>query len=139
MPSVDYVFCCCYVAASRQLIRSTFYSFRIFIYLFGIIFFISSRFAKIWNGGISFTSERSGLVYLVDPAGTRSTKDIFSDLLASDFSKQTFFHGSQHGGKYLEECVKILSSAHYKLKADGSEVWIINDILIQKTMDNLVR
>lgn len=38
MPSVDYVFCCCYVAASRQLIRSTFYSFRIFIYLFGIIF-----------------------------------------------------------------------------------------------------
>lgn len=97
------------------------------------------RFAKIWSGGISFTSERSGLVYLVDPAGTRSTKDIFSDLLATNFSKQTFFQGSQHGGKYLEECVKILNSAHYKVKADGSEIWIINDILIQKTVDNLVR
>lgn len=96
------------------------------------------KFAKIWSGGISFTSERSGLVYLVDPAGTRSTKDIFSDLLATDFSKQTFFHGSQHGVRYLEECVKILNSAHYKMKADGSETWIINDILIQKTVDNLV-
>ncbi len=79
------------------------------------------------------------MVYLVDPAGTRSTKDTFSDLLAVDFSKQTFFHGSQHGVKYLEECMKILDNAHYKMKADGSEIWIINDILIQKTADNLIR
>lgn len=75
----------------------------------------------------------------MDPAGTRSTKDVFPDLLASDFSKQTFFHGAQHGARFLDECVHILNSAHYKLKADGSEIWIINDILIQKTVDNLVR
>lgn len=125
---------------SKWIFQSIWVSHSELIFLpFRLITYFVSRFAKIWNGGISFTSERSGLVYLVDPAGTRSTKDIFSDLLASDFSKHTFLHGAQHGGKYLEECMKIINTAHYKTKADGSEVWILNDILIQKTVDNLVR
>lgn len=93
----------------------------------------------MWSGGISFTTEKSSIVFLIDPAGTRSTKDTFSDLLAVDFSENVFFSGSKHGTQYLEDCVAQLNSAYYKMKADGSEVWIINNILIQKTVDNLVR
>ncbi|XP_065205481.1 uncharacterized protein LOC135835156 isoform X2 [Planococcus citri] len=96
------------------------------------------KFAKMWSGGISFTTDKSSIVFLIDPAGTRSTKDTFSDLLASDFSENVFFSGSQHGAQYLDECVALLNTAYYKMKADGSEVWIINNILIQKTVDNLV-
>jgi len=43
--------------------------------------------AKIWPRGISFTSNFSSLVYLVDPAGTRSTSDTFHNLYSKDIAQ----------------------------------------------------
>lgn len=42
--------------------------------------FPTSRYAKMWYKGVSFTSESCALVYLVDTAGTRTTTDTFADL-----------------------------------------------------------
>jgi hypothetical protein len=43
--------------------------------------------AKIWPRGISFTSNQSALVYLVDLAGARSTTDTFHDLYSIDIAQ----------------------------------------------------
>lgn len=43
----------------------------------------------MWHKGISFTRENCALVYLIDPAGTRTTSDSFSNM-RSDYSIPVF-------------------------------------------------
>ena len=46
--------------------------------------------AKVWPKGVSFTSNTSALVYLVDSAGARSTTDTFHDLYAENIADSEF-------------------------------------------------
>ena len=48
--------------------------------------------AKVWPKGVSFTSNTSALVYLVDSAGARSTTDTFHDLATTDIVANLFDH-----------------------------------------------
>lgn len=50
-----------------------------------------SRFAKMWQKGISLTSARCALIYLVDAAGTRTTSDMISMDMETDYVNQVFF------------------------------------------------
>lgn len=50
-----------------------------------------SRFAKMWQKGISLTSARCALIYLVDAAGTRTTSDMISMDMEADYVNQVFF------------------------------------------------
>lgn len=43
---------------------------------------MSWRYVKMWHKGISFTRENCALVYLIDPAGTRTTSDSFSNMIS---------------------------------------------------------
>ena len=47
---------------------------------------VSIKNAKMWPKGVSFTSNNSALVYLVDQAGARSTTDTFHDLYAENIA-----------------------------------------------------
>lgn len=52
----------------------------------------NNKCTKIWHGEISFTSDSSALIFLLDEEGTRSTTDKFCDFISYDFSKSVFFH-----------------------------------------------
>lgn len=54
------------------------------------MFIPSSRYAKMWYKGVSFTSESCALIYLVDTAGTRTTTDTFTDL-TKDYTLAVFY------------------------------------------------
>lgn len=89
--------------------------------------------------GISFTSDSSALVFLLDEGGTRSTTDKFCDIVSYDFSKSVFFAESQHGSQYVDECLTLLNTARYTVKSNGDEKWIINGIKIEQNTDGFVK
>lgn len=72
----------------QQLRVSRTNSINITLYLF--MFIPSSRYAKMWYKGVSFTSESCALIYLVDTAGTRTTTDTFTDL-TKDYTLAVFY------------------------------------------------
>ncbi|CAL8110389.1 unnamed protein product [Orchesella dallaii] len=92
----------------------------------------------MWYKGVSFTSEKCALVYLVDQAGTRTTTDTFSDM-SGDFSMPVFLSDSYFGPSAIDECIQILRGTQYWLTEEGVENWIINGIRISQTADGLVR
>lgn len=98
----------------------------------------NTKYAKMWYKGVSFTSEKCALVYLVDQAGTRTTTDTFSDM-SGDFSMPVFLSDSFFGPNAVEECIQILRGTQYWLTEEGVENWIINGIRISQTADGLVR
>ena len=88
--------------------------------------------------GVSFTSDTSALVYLVDQAGTRTTSDTFSDL-SGDFSIPVFLHDAQFGPQMMRQCTKIIRQAQYWITEDGTENWVVNGIRVSQAADGLVR
>ena len=76
----------------------------------------------MWYKGVSFTSEKCSLIYLVDQAGldlffgkweteltlgTRTTTDYFADL-DYDFSEEILLRGARTGPAAIEACLQIL-------------------------------
>jgi len=98
----------------------------------------STRYAKMWYKGVSFTAEQCALVYLVDSAGTRTTTDSFSDL-SKDISLNVFLADARHGPGAFQDCCSILQTAQNYVNEDGFENWVINGIRITQTPDGLVR
>jgi hypothetical protein len=96
------------------------------------------RYAKMWYKGVSFTSERCALVYLVDAAGTRTTRDRFLDM-SQDFSLSVFYNGSRHGPYYIQEAISILQGSRFWITEKGTENFVINNVLVSQTCDGLVR
>jgi hypothetical protein len=100
------------------------------------------KYAKMWYKGVSFTSERSSLVYLVDEGGTRTTADRFSPQLhAPAFATSSvFLNGSIHSQENaFQECYNLLQDSYdyYKTK-NGTDVWVINGVRISQTDDLVV-
>jgi len=98
----------------------------------------NTKFAKMSYKGVSFTSDSSALVYLVDSAGTRTTTDTFSDL-SGDFTVPVFLHNAHYGPHMINECSKILRLAQYWMTEEGIENWVVNGIRVSQTLDGLVR
>ncbi|KAJ6637400.1 hypothetical protein Bhyg_10130 [Pseudolycoriella hygida] len=95
------------------------------------------RYSKMWHKGISFTSESSALVYLVDSAGTRTTSDTFADM-RTDYSIPVFLAGSRHGSTFLRDAVSVIGRSTYWCSDDGTEEFYINDFRIIQTGDGVV-
>ncbi|XP_049948079.1 uncharacterized protein LOC126456368 [Schistocerca serialis cubense] len=98
----------------------------------------NNKYAKMWYKGVSFTSEKCALVYLVDSGGTRSTADNFLQM-TQDFSVSVFYTGSRHGPNCSQEVISVLQNGQYWMTDDLTQNWIINGIRISQTRDGLVR
>ena len=92
----------------------------------------------MWYKGVSFTSEKCPLVYLVDLAGTRTTTDKFTEL-GHDFSLPVFYKESRHGPACVTEALAHVAALHYWLSDDHHENWLINGIKITLAADGLLR
>ena len=124
--------------------------------------------AKIWPRGISFTSTKSAITYLVDEAGTRSTSDYFFNLFHQDNTdcktvKVNFelfrlirgficffpgiltkscdmFNEAASHIDAISKSLQILENVEHWQAEDKTNVWIIDDcVLIQQTEDGYVR
>ncbi|GLV43008.1 wurstfest [Carabus blaptoides fortunei] len=98
----------------------------------------NNKYAKMWYKGVSFTSDQSAVVYLVDSAGTRTTTDTFSDL-SEDFSHHVFYNESIHGSSHVEDAKGLLQQSKYWVSKEGTDNWIINQVRVSQTVDGLVR
>ncbi|XP_049853107.1 uncharacterized protein LOC126334677 isoform X2 [Schistocerca gregaria] len=98
----------------------------------------NNKYAKMWYKGVSFTSEKCALVYLVDSGGTRSTADNFLQM-TQDFSVSVFYTGSRYGPSCSQEVISVLQNGQYWMTDDLTQNWIINGIRISQTRDGLVR
>ncbi|KAG4066330.1 hypothetical protein HA402_000554 [Bradysia odoriphaga] len=96
------------------------------------------RYAKMWHKGISFTRNNCALVYLIDPAGTRTTSDSFSNM-RSDHTVPVFLNDSRHGPMYAKDIISVLQKSTYWCSTDGAEEFHINDFRIIQTADGLVK
>ncbi|GAB0090624.1 uncharacterized protein DMENIID0001_053660 [Sergentomyia squamirostris] len=96
------------------------------------------RFAKMWQKGVSFTSQNCALVYLVDSAGTRTTTDSFTDM-SQDFTKLLFYRDTRYGEQYVDEALQVLRNASWLSHVDGSDLFDVNGFRISQTPDGLVR
>ncbi|XP_055387208.1 uncharacterized protein LOC129615850 [Condylostylus longicornis] len=96
------------------------------------------RYAKMWYKGVSFTSEKCALIYLVDAAGTRTTSDTFMDM-SKDYTMAVFFNESRHGSSYILEATNTLRDSKSQITEDGTEIHEINGFRISQTPDGLVK
>jgi hypothetical protein len=96
------------------------------------------RYAKMWYKGVSFTSERCALVYMIDAAGTRTTCDRFPDM-SQDFSMSVFYDSSCYGPYYIQEAISILQGYHYWINDKGTVNFVINNVHVSQTCDGMVR
>jgi len=103
-----------------------------------LVVFHMCRYAKMWYKGVSFTSERCALVYMVDAAGTRTTCDRFSDI-SQDFSMSVFYDGSCYGPYYIQEAISILQRSQSWINDKGTENFVINNVRVSQTCDGMVR
>jgi hypothetical protein len=100
----------------------------------------SSRFAKMWEDGISITREGYKTIYLVDCAGTRTTCDqINMDYKETDYVNLVFYSGSRYGQPYFDEAMRIVQNSSFWVAEDGTETFHINGYRISQTVDGLVR
>ncbi|XP_001661772.2 uncharacterized protein LOC5575040 [Aedes aegypti] len=97
------------------------------------------RYAKMWQKGISLTSEGCALIYLVDAAGTRTTSDMINIDLNTDYISPVFYNGTRIGTQFYPEANQIAQSANFWLNDDGTEIFHLNGYRIQQTMDGLVK
>ncbi|XP_062549572.1 uncharacterized protein LOC134214169 [Armigeres subalbatus] len=97
------------------------------------------RYAKMWQKGISLTSEGCALIYLVDAAGTRTTSDMINIDLNTDYISPVFYNGTRIGTQFYQEANQIAQSANFWLNDDGTEIFHLNGYRIQQTMDGLVK
>uniref|UniRef100_A0A336M9X0 CSON014149 protein n=1 Tax=Culicoides sonorensis TaxID=179676 RepID=A0A336M9X0_CULSO len=97
------------------------------------------RFAKMWQKGISLTSEGCALIYLVDAAGTRTTSDAISFDINRDYTIPVFLSGSHQGPNFVDEAINITNNTSFWLNDDSSETFEINGYRITQTTDGLVR
>jgi len=99
--------------------------------------------AKMWPKGISFTSNKRALVYLVDAAGARSTTDTFYNLYTENIADTLFNRSSQlltsTYSAAINKCVRDLEAAEYWRTSDNElDCWMINNISVKQTTDGLV-
>uniref|UniRef100_A0A182WIW3 Uncharacterized protein n=1 Tax=Anopheles minimus TaxID=112268 RepID=A0A182WIW3_9DIPT len=97
------------------------------------------RFAKMWHKGISLTSARYALIYLVDSAGTRTTSDMISMDMEADYVNQVFFNGVVPAAHNYVDQWQIIQNSSYKLEQDGSLQFQVNDFRIIQAGDGLVK
>ncbi|XP_058838183.1 uncharacterized protein LOC131693924 isoform X2 [Topomyia yanbarensis] len=97
------------------------------------------RYAKMWQKGISLTSEGCALIYLVDAAGTRTTSDMINIDLNADYINPVFYNGTRFGAQFYQEANQIAQSANFWLNDDGTEIFQVNGFRIQQTVDGLVK
>jgi len=95
------------------------------------------KLAKMSRKGVSFTSDKCALIYLVDSGGVRTTTDTFSDL-SGDISAPVFVEDSHMGPQMLDVCMESLCNSRFWI-IDGNENWIINGVRISQAPDGLVR
>ncbi|XP_059612731.1 uncharacterized protein LOC132259195 [Phlebotomus argentipes] len=96
------------------------------------------RFAKMWQKGVSFTSQNCALVFLVDSAGTRTTTDSFTDM-SQDFTKSILYRDTRYGEEYIDEALQVLKAASWWTNEDGNDTFDVNGFRITQTADGLVR
>lgn len=96
------------------------------------------RYAKMWQKGVSFTSQNCALVFLVDSAGTRTTTDSFTDM-SQDFTKVLFYRDTRYGEEFVDEVLQVLRAASWWSNEDGSDLFDVNGFRISQTPDGLVK
>jgi hypothetical protein len=92
----------------------------------------------MWYKGVSFTSERCALTYMVDAAGTRTTCDRFLDL-RQDYLMSVFYGDLCYGPYYIQEAISILQGIRYWINDKGTEIFLINNVRVSQTCDGMVR
>ncbi|XP_055601491.1 uncharacterized protein LOC129750549 [Uranotaenia lowii] len=97
------------------------------------------RYAKMWQKGISLTSDGCALIYLVDAAGTRTTSDMINMDIKADYISPIFYNGTRIGNQYYQEANQIAQAANFWLNDDGTEIFHLNGFRIQQTVDGLVK
>ncbi|XP_035904661.1 uncharacterized protein LOC118508907 [Anopheles stephensi] len=97
------------------------------------------RFAKMWHKGISLTSARYSLIYLVDSAGTRTTSDMISMDMEADYVNQVFFNGVVPAAHNYIDQWQIIQNSSYQLGQEGSLQFQVNGFRITQGGDGLVK
>ncbi|XP_055643095.1 uncharacterized protein LOC129779564 [Toxorhynchites rutilus septentrionalis] len=97
------------------------------------------RYAKMWQKGISLTSEGCALIYLVDAAGTRTTSDVINIDPKVDYISPVFYNGTRIGTQFCQEANQIAQCCNFWLNDDGTETFHLNGFRIQQTVDGLVK
>ncbi|XP_052892592.1 uncharacterized protein LOC128300536 [Anopheles moucheti] len=97
------------------------------------------RFAKMWHKGISLTSARYALIYLVDSAGTRTTSDMISMDMEADYVNQVFFNGVIPAAHNYADQWQIIQNSSYQLGQEGSLQFQVNGFRITQSGDGLVK
>ncbi|XP_052873853.1 uncharacterized protein LOC128279174 [Anopheles cruzii] len=97
------------------------------------------RFAKMWNKGISLTSDGSALIYLVDSAGTRTTCDMLNMDLETDYVNQVFYNGIVCGPQVLPSLHPVVQGASFTLGDEGQITYELNGFRIIQSGDGLVK
>uniref|UniRef100_A0A182SN98 Uncharacterized protein n=1 Tax=Anopheles maculatus TaxID=74869 RepID=A0A182SN98_9DIPT len=97
------------------------------------------RFAKMWHKGISLTSARYALIYLVDSAGTRTTSDMISMDMEADYVNQVFFNGVIPAAHNYIDQWQIIQNSSYQLGQEGSLQFQVNGFRITQGGDGLVK
>lgn len=90
------------------------------------------RLAKISSRGITFTALNHGLVYLVDPSGTKSTRERFRNL-NFDLPMGVFYSKLQRGMEVFHDCYELLSRARQRSAQNGDEIWVVGHARIKQT------
>uniref|UniRef100_A0A182IVX5 Uncharacterized protein n=1 Tax=Anopheles atroparvus TaxID=41427 RepID=A0A182IVX5_ANOAO len=97
------------------------------------------RFAKMWQKGISFTSQGCAVIYLVDSAGTRTTSDLIGMDLRSNYVDQVFFSDVTSDAETMDALEQVVRRSNYHLGSEGSLVYQINNCRITQGSDGLVK
>ena len=103
------------------------------------IIFFNSRYAKMWEKGISLTADGCALIYLVDTAGTRTTSDAVNKDIGTDYAWQVFACNSRYGSHYFHEAQAAAQSYSFFTQDDGSKVFEILGFRVSQTQDGMVR
>lgn len=101
--------------------------------------FVYSRYAKMWEKGISLTADGCALIYLVDSAGTRTTSDGVNKDIRNEYGWQVFVNNSRLGTRYFAEADAIAKHYHFFTQDDGTSVFDILGFRISQTRDGMVR
>ncbi|XP_058123613.1 uncharacterized protein LOC131294797 [Anopheles ziemanni] len=97
------------------------------------------RYARMWHKGISFTSDRCALIYLVDAAGTRTTSETITMDLEADYVNQVFYNGAACSTQTMAELSLLQRHASYHLTGDGGLVYQIHGYRITQANDGQVK
>lgn len=99
----------------------------------------NSRYAKMWDKGISLTADGCALIYLVDTAGTRTTSDAVNKDVRGDYCWGIFVGNSRIGAQYFHEAEAASKNYHFFTQNDGTSVFDILGHRVSQTQDGMVR